>query len=102
MRAYLGPDFFDAVFELSPGRPSGVLESTGGYHIVKVTTHTNPRMLDIDDTINPESSVTVRQYIRQTLTQRSQQVAYLRAIDQLVQKLRSESAITVLYEGSEN
>ncbi len=104
MRAYLGPDFFDTVFELPLGRPSGVLESTGGYHIVKITTHTDPKMLDIDDPINPESNVTVRQYIRQTLTQRNQQIAYLRAIDQLVQKLREEASISVLYtqEGSIN
>ena len=104
MRAYLGPNFFDAVFELPLGRPSGVLESAGGYHIVKVTTHTDPKMLGIDDPINPESNVTVRQYIRQTLTQRNQQIAYLRAIDQLVQQLRREASISVLYaeEGSNN
>ncbi len=104
MRAYLGQKFFDAVFELPLGRPSGVLESTGGYHIVKVTTHTDPKLLNIDDQINPESSTTVRQYIQQTLTQRNQQAAYLRAIEQLVGKLRSEAAITILYEeeGSTN
>ncbi|MDD3823032.1 MAG: peptidylprolyl isomerase [Sphaerochaetaceae bacterium] len=96
MRAYLGPVFFDAVFALPLGKPSGVLESTGGYHIVKVTTHTEPKLLGIDDFINPDSNVTVRQYIRQTLTSRSQQAAYLKAIDSLVQQLRSEALVDIL------
>lgn len=96
MRAYLGPQFFDAVFALQLGKPSGVLESTGGFHIVKVTTHTDPKLLGIDDPINPDSNTTVRQYIRQTLTTRAQQAAYLRAIDQLVEQLRNEAVINIL------
>ncbi|MDY0372175.1 MAG: peptidylprolyl isomerase [Sphaerochaetaceae bacterium] len=97
MRSYLGPAFFDAVFALSLGKPSGVLESTGGYHIVKVTTHTEPKLLAIDDPINPESKVTVKQYIRQTLTSQNQQAAYLRAIDNLVKQLRDSAFINILY-----
>ncbi|WP_422480734.1 peptidylprolyl isomerase [Pleomorphochaeta sp. DL1XJH-081] len=102
MRSYLGSKFFDAVFELPLGKPSGVLESTGGYHIVKVTTHTDPKLLGIEDKINPESDVTVRQYIRQTLTSRSQQAAYLSAIDQLVQQLRDEAMIDIIYSEESN
>lgn len=98
MRSFLGDDFFNTVFDLPLGRPSKVIETTSGFHIVKVTTHTDPKMLSIDDQINPEEDTTVREYIRQTLTQRSQQVAYLRAIDQLVQNLRDEAQIQVLYE----
>lgn len=96
MRSYLGPQFFDAVFALPLGKPSGVLESTGGYHIVKVTTHTDPKLLSIDDYINPDSKVTVRQYIRQSLTSRSRQVAYLKAIESLVEKLREEAQINII------
>lgn len=102
MRAYLGASFFDSVFELPLGKPSGVLESTGGYHIVKVTTHTDPKLLGIEDQINPESPVTVRQYIRQTLTSRNQQAAYLQAIDQLVQQLRNEALIDIMYTEESN
>lgn len=101
MRSYLGPSFFDAVFELPLGKPSGVLESTGGYHIVKVTTHTEPKFLTIDDMINPESNVTVRQYIKQTLTTRNQQAAYVEAIDKLVASLRNEAVIQIVYQGEE-
>ena len=98
MRAYLGDAFFKAVFELALGKPSGVLESTGGYHIVKVTTHIDPKMLGIDDVINPESSVTVRQYIQQTLLSRNQQEAYLRGINTLVESLRKSAKIDILYK----
>lgn len=97
MRSYLGPAFFDAVFALPLGKPSSVLESTGGYHIVKVTTHTDPKLLSIDDPINPDSKVTVKQYIRQTLTSRNQQEAYLKAIDSLVVQLRKEAYVNILY-----
>ncbi len=99
MRQALGAEFFDAVFELSLGKPSGVLESNSGYHIVKVITHTEPKLLSLTDKINPESSTTVREYIRKTLTDRLRQQAYLKGIDSLVSDLRSQAAIDVSYEG---
>ncbi|PKL13895.1 MAG: peptidylprolyl isomerase [Spirochaetae bacterium HGW-Spirochaetae-8] len=98
MRGYLGDNFFNAVFELQLGKPSGVLESTGGFHIVKVTTHIDPKMLAIDDVINPESTVTVRQYIQQNLLSRNQQTAYLQGINTLVESLRKSALIDILYK----
>jgi len=74
------------------------LESTSGYHIVKLTIHTEPKLLGIDDFINPESTMTVRQYIRQTLESRNQQNAYLTAIDRLVEQLRNSAKIEILYK----
>jgi len=98
MRGYLGDSFFNAVFELQLGKASGVLESTGGFHIVKVTTHIDPKMLAIDDVINPESTVTVRQYIQQNLLSRNQQAAYLLGINMLVESLRKSALIDILYK----
>jgi len=98
MRSALGASFFDEVFTLALGKPSGVLESTSGYHIVKLTIHTEPKLLGIDDFINPESTMTVRQYIRQTLESRNQQNAYLTAIDRLVEQLRNSAKIEILYK----
>jgi len=99
MKSALGPEFFEKVFELSLGKPSGVLESKAGYHIVKITTHTDPKLLTITDKINPDSNTTVKQYIRQVLLNRSQQNAYLKAIDTLVASLRDEATIDILYKG---
>ena len=98
MRGYLGDAFFNAVFELPLGKTSGVLESTGGFHIVKATTHIDPKMLAIDDVINPESTVTVRQYIQQNLLSRNQQAAYLLGINMLVESLRKSALIDILYK----
>ncbi len=99
MRAALGASFFDAVFELKLGKPSGVLESNSGYHIVKAVTHTEPKLLALTDKINPESSTTVKDYIRKTLTERLRQQAYMNAIDTLVGSLRDEASIDISYTG---
>jgi len=66
---------------------------------VKITTHTDPKLLTITDKINPDSNTTVKQYIRQVLNNRSQQNAYLKAIDTLVASLRDEATIDILYKG---
>jgi len=102
LRQVLGDQFFESVFALQLGKPSGVIESPSGYHIVKVTTHTDPKLLSIDDKINPESATTVRQYISQTLSARNKQSAYLKAIDTLVETLRNEAKITIEYTGENN
>jgi len=99
MRQALGPEFFDAVFELKLGKPSGVLESNSGFHIVKVITHTEPKLLSLTDRINPESSTTVKEYIKKTLTDRLRQQAYLKGIDSLVAQLRSQASIDISYTG---
>ncbi len=66
---------------------------------MKITTHTDPKLLMITDKINPDSNTTVKQYIRQVLLNRSQQNAYLKAIDTLVASLRDEATIDILYKG---
>jgi len=99
MKNALGAEFFEKVFELDLGKPSSILESKGGFHIVKVTTHTDPKLLSITDKINPDSTTTVKQYIRQVLKNQSQQNAYLKAIDTLVSSLRNEGTVNILYKG---
>ncbi len=99
MKNALGATFFEKVFELEVGKPSSVLESKGGYHIVKVTIHTDPKLLSITDRINPDSTTTVKQYIRQLITNRNQQNAYIKAIDTLVASLRDQATVTISYKG---
>lgn len=98
MRSYLGEKFFDDIFALKVGKPSGVLESNGGYHIIKVTIHTDPKLLSLNDTVNPDSKVTVKEYIENTLIDRAKQIAYLQAIEKLVKDLRQEGQVTILLE----
>lgn len=94
-RELLGASFFEAVFALGVGKPSGVLESNSGYHIVKVITHIEPKLLGINDPINPESTLTVYNYIEQRLLNQRQQEAYLKAINKLVEDLRAQATIEI-------
>jgi parvulin-like peptidyl-prolyl isomerase len=98
LREQLGTSFFDAVFELPVGKPSGVLESTSGYHIVKVVVHTEPKLLSIQDPINPDSTTTVYSYIQQRLLSANQQQAYINAINALVDSLRKQATLEILYK----
>lgn len=95
--ASLGQTFYDAAFALEVGQVSDVIESSSGYHILKSVSHMDAKMLALDDTINPESTVTVREYIRQYLLAQNQQTAYVNAVNALVQDLRSQANIRILY-----
>ena len=55
-------------------------------------------MLSLTDTVNPDSKVTVKEYIESTLVDRAKQVAYLQAIEKLVKDLRQEGQVTILLE----
>ena len=78
---------------MQPGQVSPMLESNVGYHIVKVTVHTDGNLLSIDDTLNPETTVTVREYIRNILQSQKQQEAVQKALDEIIVDLRSQARI---------
>lgn len=59
-----GAHYIDAIFEIGQGKVSDVIESNVGYHIVKVTDHRDPKLLGLDDPINPLEKQTVRAFIR--------------------------------------
>jgi peptidyl-prolyl cis-trans isomerase C len=44
-----GPQFAGALFELTPGQWEGPIASSYGYHLVRITEHTEPRMPAFDD-----------------------------------------------------
>lgn len=95
-RQLLGQDFIDQVFSLEEGEISrGVLESNVGYHIVKVTNQRRARILDVNDPILPGQSVTVRDQIRNYLLANEQQRAFQRALEEIVQELRSQAEVRI-------
>jgi len=95
-RQIFNDTFLDAVFMLETGDVSKVLESKTGYHIVKILDHTYPKLLSLEDPLSPDNTMTVRQYISQTLYVEKQQEVFSAAVSELVKELRSEAEITIL------
>ena len=93
-----GSDYIEALFDLEVGEISDVIQSRIGYHIVKVTDHRNPKLLSLDDPINPLESQTVRAFIRELLTQEIQNQALQRAIEELTQELEERAEIRIFEE----
>ena len=93
-----GDAFCDEVLSMQPGQISGVLESNTGYHIVKVSVHNYGKILGINDPVSPEDTTTVHDYIRQVLYMRNQQAVMNSALQSLLQELRSQAQIRILYE----
>lgn len=92
-----GDEFVDSVLALPIGQVSDVIESNVGYHIVRNSVHNDARILGIDDRIQPDQAYTVRDYITDMLTQYNMQAAMADALNSMVDELRSEARIRVLY-----
>ena len=95
-RLVFGDNFIDAIFSLETGNISEVLESNAGYHIVKVLEHKLPKLLTLNEQLNPENAMTVKQYISQILYYEKQQYTLTLAVDELVKELEEEAEITIL------
>lgn len=95
LRANLGEDFFNKLFELKVNEISGVLVSNTGYHIVKVTEKRAPKVLALNDTINPGQSMTVHDFLKNGIYQEKEQIALKKALEEVVKELRSEAEITI-------
>lgn len=97
-RQALGENFFNTAFDTEVGKISPVVESTTGYHILKVYAHNDFKVLGINDPINPNTTVTVRQYITEGLTYQNQQVALEQAVNDILTGLRNQATIRILYK----
>ena len=98
VRQLWGDDFVDTVLALPLGHVSDVIESNTGYHIVRVTVHNDARLLGIDDRIQPDVDYTVRDYITEILANQNMQVATNNALNEMVDALRSEARVRILYK----
>lgn len=94
----LGSTFFNTAFDTEVGKISPVIESNGGYHILKVSAHNDFKILGLDDPLSPGTTTTVRQYITAGLTSQYQQLAYLNAISDTLADLRKQATIRILYK----
>ena len=91
--AVFGKDFINAVFDMSTENEIKLLESTQGFHIVKVTQHRDKRFLELDDPVSPVQTQTVREYIRNFLGMQKQQQAFQIAAKDVVDSLVEEAEI---------
>lgn len=96
MKNLLGQSFFDSVFSMSKGEISGVVKSNIGYHIIRMKDIIEPRILNINDSINPnnpEVVTTVKQRIETFLIMREQEELFKESLDELVAELKKEAEI---------
>jgi len=84
-----GQDFITTAFNLKQGEVSKLMEGRQGYQIIKVTGTYPQKNLDLDDVVQPGSSITVRAYIGNTMLQERQMEAYTKATQELVAELRT-------------
>ena len=72
-----------------------MIESNLGYHIVKVSVHNDGKILELDDTVSPEDTLTVREYIRQVLAQQEANAIMTSALNDLIEELKSEARVRI-------
>jgi len=91
----VGQDFINTAFNLKQGEVSKLIEGTPGYQIIKVTENYSMKSLELDDIIQPGSSVRVRDYIKQALLNERQQAALTKASEELISDLRKDKPFRV-------
>ena len=93
---YMGENFFDKVFELDAGEMSDVIESLAGYHIVKVSVHSDAKILALNDKISPTDTTTVYDYIKSYLYSQNVNSIYQDAFLALISDLKAAATIKYL------
>lgn len=96
--AGLGQNFFDVAFSTEVGSISDLVVSNTGFHILKVLAYNEMKILGLDDAISPNTSTTIRDYIKSQLTSAKQQENYYNAINALVEELRKSATVNILYK----
>ena len=89
----LGDNFFDSVFQMKQNQISGVVQSNMGYHIIRMNEVIEPRILNINDRINPDQDVTVKQRIESFLMIKKQEEVFKESVEELVEELRKQAEI---------
>ncbi|MDR0303110.1 MAG: peptidyl-prolyl cis-trans isomerase [Treponema sp.] len=97
----VGQDFINTAFSLKQGEVSKLIEGNPGYQIIKVTENYTMKNLELDDIIQPGSSIRVRDYIKQALLNERQQAILAQASEELIADLRKGNPFRV-YENNLN
>ena len=81
------------MFQLSKNEISGVLESNSGFHILKITEKLEAKLLTLDDKITPDSTMLVKDYIKNGILQEKQQLALEISLKEINLELRQQAEI---------
>jgi len=92
-RQLLGKDFFEAPFKMKVNESSGVLQSSIGYHVIRITEKIPFRLLGLDDPVPPQNASTVRQEISVQLTLKKQADVYQQILQDLLAELKKKAEI---------
>lgn len=91
----MGDEFINAAMSLKAGDVyKSVIHSPLGYHIIKAISTQEQHFLTLDDYTSPESTTTVREYIRANLVNQKQQEHFVTITNALVDDLVSKARIT--------
>lgn len=95
LKKNLGANFVDVVSGLDEDEVSGVLESSLGIHIVKITDKRQPRLLKLGDPLFPGDSMTVQTHISQVLSMENQGRMFNEVMEFQIEKLRENAEIRI-------
>jgi len=96
LRQSYGAGFIDAIFDLDEGQVSGVLQSSMGYHIIKIIRKITSKLYALDDTTPPDYRVTPRSAIRDAIMVAKRQEALINEITRTKQDLRSQAKVDII------
>jgi peptidyl-prolyl cis-trans isomerase D len=91
----LGSDFVDTAFTIRQGEVSRIIESVRGYEIIKVTETYEQKNLELTDIAQLGTTITVRDYIANTMLQQRQAEAFETAQRELITELRQGNSFQV-------
>jgi parvulin-like peptidyl-prolyl isomerase len=91
----IGAEALRTAFSLRQGQVSGSIEGLRAYQILKVTESYEQKQLVLEDVVDLESKMTVRQYITSGLSQNKMVTAITQAQQDLYNELRKGNPFTI-------
>ncbi len=89
------------LFKENTGYISDVIENNNEWYFFVITKKFPKKALELMDSVQPESNVTVYEYIKQTLSQQKQQQAFLKAIQEVTKELNTPENVERIKTGAD-